>query len=200
MNVYVESNFVVELALLQEQRNICERILEVCGNDGVQLVIPAYCLAEPYEAMTRRRKRRTKMKQELDAEFGQIARTETRVDRLRGFRDITELLTASIEEEEKQLDAVCSRLSETAEVIPLDDNILASSRECRSEHDFSPQDSVVYASVLAHVGLNPGTRSCFLDKDRDFQDRHVVEELAGYRCELLRDFGAGYGFIVGGGD
>ena len=24
-------------------------------------------------------------------------------------------------------------------------------------------------------------------------------ELAGYRCELLRDFGAGYGFIVGGG-
>ncbi len=199
MNVYVESNFVIELALLQEQRDICERILKVCGTDGVQLVIPAYCLAEPYEALTRRRKRRTKMKQELDAEFGQIARTETRVDRLRRFRDITELLTASIEEEEKQLDAVCSRLSDTAEVIPLDDDILAMSRECRSEHDFSPQDSVVYATVLAHLALNPGTRSCFIDKDKDFHDRRVVEELAGYRCELLRDFGAGYGFIVAGG-
>ena len=199
MNVYVESNFVIELALLQEQRDSCERILELCETDGVQLVIPGYCLAEPYEALTRRRKRRTRMKQELDAEFGQIARTRTQAERLRGFRDITDVLTTSVEDEEKRLDETCSRLAETAQVIPLDKDILAMSRDCRTRHDFSPQDSIVYASVLAHLTLEPGTQSCFLDKDKDFHDQHVVEDLAGYRCELLRDFGAGYGFIAGNG-
>ncbi len=197
MNVYVESNFVFELALLQEQSDSCERILALCRAGAVHLVIPAYCLAEPYDALTRRRKRRTQMQQELDAEFGQIARTETQAERLRGFRDITNLLTTSVEEEEKRLDEVCSQLSDTAHVIPLDEDILAASRECRSKHDFSSQDSIVYASVLAHLMLNLDTQSCFLDKDKDFHDQHIVEELAGYGCELLPDFGAGYGFIVG---
>ena len=200
MNVYVESNFVLELALLQEQSDSCERILGLAETDGVHLVIPAYCLAEPYEVLTRRRKRRTKMKRELDAEFGQIARTETQADRLREFHDMTGLLTTSVEEEEKRLDQVYSRLAKTVEVIPLDAEVLAMSRECRSEHDFSPQDSIVYASVLSHLALSPATRSCFLDKDKDFHDQHVIDELAGYGCELLRDFGAGYGFIVGSED
>lgn len=197
MNVYVESNFVLELALLQEQSDSCERILELCKTGGVHLVIPAYCLAEPYDALTRRRKRRTHMKRELDAEFGQIARTETQAERLHGFRDLTNLLTTSVEDEKKRLDDVCSQLSDTAQVIPLDKDILAASRECRSKHDLSYQDSIVYASVLAHLALSPDRQSCFLDKDKDFHDQHIVEELAGYRCELLPDFGAGYGFIAG---
>lgn len=200
MNVYVESNFVFELALLQEQSDSCERILDLCRTGGARLVIPAYCLDEPYETLTRQRRRRTRMKRELDAEFGQIARTETYAGQLGGFRDIADLLIKSTEEDEKRLDEVCLRLSETAEAIPLDAEILAMSREYRREHGFSPQDSIVYASVLAHLAQTSGTRSCFLDKDKDFQNQDVVEELAGYRCQLLQDFGAGYGFIVGGRD
>ena len=38
------------------------------------------------------------------------------------------------------------------------------------------------------------------DRLREFHDQHVIDELAGYGCELLRDFGAGYGFIVGSED
>ena len=54
MNVYVESNFVLELALLQEQHASCEALLRLCEEGGIQLVIPAYSLAEPYETLTRR--------------------------------------------------------------------------------------------------------------------------------------------------
>ncbi len=200
MNVYVESNFVFELALLQEQSDSCERILAFCESGDARLVIPAYCLAEPYETLTRRHKQRKRMKQEFDREFGQIARTDTQADRLSGFRDITELLVTSVDEEEKRLNGVCSRVSETAEVIPLDARVLAMSREYRREHDFSPQDSIVYASVLAHLAQSPGRRNCFLDKDKDFHTQDIVEELSGHRCELLRDFGAGYGFIMSRND
>ena len=56
MNVYIESNFVLELALLQEQSSSCEEILGLCESRGVRFVVPAYSLAEPYETLTRRQK------------------------------------------------------------------------------------------------------------------------------------------------
>lgn len=42
MIVYVESNFVLELALRQEEHGACERILEHAEANHIELVIPAY--------------------------------------------------------------------------------------------------------------------------------------------------------------
>ena len=72
MNVYVESNFVLELALLQEQHASCEDILRLCEAGRMQLVIPAYSLAEPYETLVRRHKQRQRIK--ADAEVCREAR------------------------------------------------------------------------------------------------------------------------------
>ena len=52
MNVYVESNFVLELALLQEQSASGEAILRLGEEHRVHLVVPAYALVEPYETLT----------------------------------------------------------------------------------------------------------------------------------------------------
>ena len=86
MNVYVESNFVLELALRQEEFTSCERVLSLCEEGRVRLVVPAYSFAEPYEALTRRERQRKRMKQELDLELEQIARTATYANRVDGFR------------------------------------------------------------------------------------------------------------------
>jgi predicted nucleic acid-binding protein len=75
VNVYVESNFVLELALLQEQHTSCEELMRLCEEGRIQLVIPAYSLAEPYETLTRRHRQRKRMKAELDDQLRQLART-----------------------------------------------------------------------------------------------------------------------------
>jgi len=51
VNIYVESNFVLELPLLQEQYASCEDILRLCQAGKAQLIIPAYSLVEPYETL-----------------------------------------------------------------------------------------------------------------------------------------------------
>ena len=89
MNVYVETNFVLELALLQEQYASCEKILGLCEERCVQLVLPAYSLAEPYETLTRRQKQRKGIGKELDIQIKQIARTATYADKRSGFLDLT---------------------------------------------------------------------------------------------------------------
>ncbi len=50
MNVYVETNFVLELVFEQEQQASYEQILALCKSGKARLIIPAYCLAEPHES------------------------------------------------------------------------------------------------------------------------------------------------------
>lgn len=40
MNVYVESNFVLEQALGQEQSESCEELIRIAGTGSVHLFIP----------------------------------------------------------------------------------------------------------------------------------------------------------------
>ena len=54
MIVYVESNFVLELALLQEEHDSCDAIIMLAETRDIELVVPAFSLAEPYEALVRR--------------------------------------------------------------------------------------------------------------------------------------------------
>ncbi|MGA9382849.1 MAG: hypothetical protein WBV73_29160 [Phormidium sp.] len=55
MNIYVETNFVLELVFQQEQWQSCEQILQLCEAGSAKLVIPAYSLAEPDDKLSRRR-------------------------------------------------------------------------------------------------------------------------------------------------
>ena len=196
MNVYVESNFVLELALLQEQSESCHEILSLCEANRAQLIVPAYCLAEPYETLTRRQKRRRTMREDIDRELKQIARTEIYADQLEGFGELTDVLIRSAEGEDRRLKSVSSRFLQVAQVIPLNASTLADSSEYRSRYSFSPQDALVYASVLSHLEENRADVNCFLNKDKDFDDDDVVEELRGHDCILLPRFDVGYRFIL----
>ncbi|MCY4376295.1 MAG: PIN domain-containing protein [Spirochaetaceae bacterium] len=189
MNVYVESNFVLELALQQQESASCENMLQRCEEGRCRILVPAYCLAEPHETLMRRRKERMRMKVELDAQLGQIARTATNAPQLSGFLTVTDLLIRSTEQESRKLDEVSDRLQRVAEVIPLDASILQDSSRFRRAHRFSPQDAIVYASVVAHLAIGSERESYFVSRDRHFDDPDVVAELGRFNCGLLRSFG-----------
>ena len=150
MKVYVESNFVLDLTLLQEQHTSCEGILRLCESAGIQLAIPAYSLVEPYETLIRNHKQRKEIKADLDKQIGQIARTAGYSQRLRGFQNLTALLIDSAHEEAKGLELVRARLLKIAEIIPLEADILVAAMRYQREHDLSPQDAVVYAHPITH--------------------------------------------------
>jgi predicted nucleic acid-binding protein len=197
VNVYVESNFVLELALLQEQHASCEDLLRLCEGGRMQLVIPAYSLAEPYETLTRRHRQRKRMKAELDEELRQVARTTTYAHRLSGFHQLTTLLIDSADEEAKCLEEVRSRLLQVAEVIPLEVTILTATTQYQHTHGLSPQDALVYTSVLWHLRQYQGPQSCFLNRNsKDFDDPDLIAELDGYNCKFLPQFDTGHQFVL----
>ena len=58
MNIYVETNFVLEITFEQEQCASCEQILQLCEAGQAKLTIPAYSLAEPHEKLSRQARSR----------------------------------------------------------------------------------------------------------------------------------------------
>ncbi len=63
MNVYVETNFVLELVFQQEQLVSCEQILQLSEAERIKLTIPAYSLAEPHEKLSRQAHSRKEIQQ-----------------------------------------------------------------------------------------------------------------------------------------
>ena len=197
MNVYVESNFVLELALRQAQSESCQTLVDYAANGRIALTIPAYSLAEPYDTIIRRRKERAQVKQEVDTALSQLQRTSSYSDEIGQLRNLTNLLISSANDEKRHLESAITRLVEVSEVIPLTPEIILASLKRQENFDFSPQDAFVYASVVSHLEESGSAgQHCFLNRDaKDFEDQNVVDELSNWGCKLLTNFDQGLDFV-----
>lgn len=194
MNVYVESNFVLELSLRQEDHAACQEILSLCESGMARLVVPAYCLMEPYETLGRRQSDRRDLKSTLDRQFRQIARTDLYRDQLGELERATTLLVKSANEDLSRLESVRSRLRECAKLVPLDGDVLARAGIEQVAHLLSAQDAVVYASILLHLERSAAV-GCFVTRDADFGDQEIKRALGERNCRLLIGFEAGLEFL-----
>ena len=196
MSIYVESNFVLELALMQEQHESCENILLICEAGNARLVLPAFSIAEPYETLVRRHKSRIQLRNDLTTELKQISRSKPYSNEIEALQNVTVLLIRSVEEEKQRLYQTRDRILNVAEIIPLSAEILISAAKFQTTLALSPQDSIVYASVLHHLNTSEAVKKCFLNRNsKDFDDPDIVQSLENYGCKMLFSFASGYNYI-----
>jgi predicted nucleic acid-binding protein len=197
MNIYIETNFVLELALVQEQHESCERLLVLCEAGRASLVLPAFCIAESYEKLTRQAKKRLNMAEELKPELMQLGRSEPYKDAISASERIVGLLVRSIAEEDRRLMQVLDRIFRIAAIVPLEADTILQAAACRAQNkSLSPQDSIVYSSVLHHLESAEGSDGCFISRDRKgFDDPDIVEGLKTRRCKMLFTFIDGYNCV-----
>ncbi len=196
MNVYVESNFVLELALLQAECEACDSIVALCRAGKAKLVIPAFSLAEPFETATRRHDERLQLHKRLASELKQLLRTQSYQSQTEASQEITSLLVRSTAEEMTRLTAAVQDVASVAEVIPLAGDVIAAAMQYQIQGDFSAQDGLVFASILSHLRATKPSRSCLLNKNRkDFSEPDKVAELKTLGCRLIYSFQDGLRYI-----
>jgi hypothetical protein len=197
VNVYVESNFVLQLALQQEAHASCEGILQLCQGGIARLVIPAFSLVEPYRTLELRGAQRERLRRDLDTEIRQLARTSFFGERLSEFADLRSLLIDSVAEERMRWAEVRARLLRAAEVVAMDADILGAAARHPLTQLLEPHDAIVYASVISHLARSGSSApSCFLNADaRDFGDPDLVAELAARHCKLIFRFDDGLQYL-----
>src|SRR5437660_335051 len=75
MIAYIESNFILELALQQEQASAAEAILALAEQKKVELVLPAFAISEPFSTLAYRRTGLNRVLELLTLELNQIQRS-----------------------------------------------------------------------------------------------------------------------------
>lgn len=196
MIVYVESNFVLELAYLQEEHSFCEQLLGLALTEQVQLVIPAYCIAEPYHAWVQKSQKRKDISQRFADEIKELSRSKPYIEMTQVLQPIPVKLLESSKAEKRVLDSKLLQILSVAAVIPLDKTIVESAIELQITRGLLTQDSIVYASVLAHLEAMGGAKTCFITKNsNDFGSPEIMADLGSQNCKLLFKFQAGLGYI-----
>ncbi|MGH2410991.1 MAG: hypothetical protein ACRDGS_11570, partial [Chloroflexota bacterium] len=133
MIVYVESNFILELAYAQEEYDACDGILALSEQRKLALAVPAFCLGEPYESWVRRSKDRQVLHDRFDREIKELSRSLPYSTISRESQEVSRILIQSGNEEKTRLDGAIVRMIDIASIIPLERETMRSAIALQAE-------------------------------------------------------------------
>jgi len=194
--VYVETNFLLEIAYRQEGYESCHAILELARQGDLALVLPAFSIVEARQTWDRRSSEHNALQNQLQPIIRQIARSEPFRTVTESSRELLSALLASGEDTRLRLEETITALSSAATILPLDTDIVVRARQKELDLALSPSDAVVYATVLSHLQAAPSGVKRFLNRDsKGFANPSVYDELASFDCKLIVSFEKGLDFI-----
>jgi predicted nucleic acid-binding protein len=192
--VYVETNFLIELAYLQERCDSCELILDFAKAGAITLALPAFSAAEARFTLQRRAAERRTFQDSLRKHIREISRSEPFRGLSAQSTDVITALVAGEQEARDRLEAAIQAIEEHGITIPLTGEIISLAR-WHELYLLSSQDALVLASVRSHAEKSD-ERKCFISQDlKAFVDPAVSEELSGVGCKFLSNFTDAVGYI-----
>jgi len=197
MIVIVESNFVLEVALQQETSKDAEHIISLAEAQRIRLVVPACALTEPFEALTRRLKQRTKTLRRLRSEITQLARSQRFANLAQTSLVVAEALDSSVASEAKELEGTVRRLIACSTVPSLTREVVEGALSVDARYKLEPQDAIVFASVEQYLkGVDAKRPKLFINKDHtDFLVDSIEQRLSELGCKLIPRFDKAREFI-----
>ena len=196
MIVYLESNFVLEVAYRQEEVSACEAILGLKGQ--LDLRVPAVCICEPYFRHLGRIAETEKITQSTSTLLTQLRRSARYTDRANTVsHEFSTLVSNTNDLDKAHLDMALKQICEIANLIPLSADVLGGSQKLQAEFGLKPLDALIVASVLADLSKHQQARpKVFVSRDRKmFYDPQVRELLSNQSCKIITKFTDGEKFI-----
>jgi predicted nucleic acid-binding protein len=192
--VYVETNFILELAYLRSTSDNCQRLLELARDRRVQIVISSFALVEARLAWQRKVSHRNSLHSAVRSELKELARSRPLIEIPAQSQAFVAALIDSAQQDRGRLEAAVDSIITVATVTPTDPPIVMRAYEVEQRTGLSPQDALVYATVVSHLEHDLAGPKVFVTQNK--QDFVVVkEELARYDCKLLFKFDAVEGYV-----
>ena len=146
--------------------------------------------------MTRQARKRKELQESLNAELRQLSRTASYTSRIKSIRDILTLMVQSNEEERHRFSQYRERIFKIGEIVALTADILEEAAYHEATYALTPQDALVYASVMNHLRFYQPSQACFLTKNsKDFDNPDINKELNQFKCMIFVRFDTGYNYI-----
>ncbi len=196
MIVYVETNFLLELALQQEQHASCEAFLQLAESRAATLTAPAFSVIEAVTKLRRTYTERRELQQRLNPQRRELKRTQSFTQAEDdAFTKVAEALIRNTQAAEQRFAQIEARLFQAVRFLPLDAAVAAEISKYINNYGLKPPDATVLASIMKdpQLGKSP---SCFLNKDaKGFEQPSIKELLNQHRCRLIAHFDNGLSYV-----
>jgi hypothetical protein len=188
--VYVESNFVLEIALRQEQYRSAESILSDAEAGRISLAFPAFSIYEPFSTLTNSARNRLTLARNLQEQSNQLGRAPGNDEALRLLNAARSGLLEASRVEMEALKVVVEHLLRCGQEIPLDLSTFQRSSRYEEAFGLTPQDATMLACVVSHASAHAKDEAkIFANKNvKDFGSPDLVDELRQVGCELVFGF------------
>lgn len=154
------------------------------------LVVPAFSIAEARTTWSvRLAERNVLLRDQLQPLIRQLSRSQQFETLPETSQELLAAIVASGEDARDRLDQVIAIVEQHGVVPQLTADILSHAVELEKRFSLSPPDSIVLASVIAHLGYAPDAPKCFASQDRKgFAHPAIHDELTRYGCKVLVNF------------
>ena len=75
MIAYVESNFILEIALGQEQSQFAQGLVQLAERGDIEIAFPSFALSEPFSTISQRGRARRQLYSSLTNQLNDLARS-----------------------------------------------------------------------------------------------------------------------------
>lgn len=190
MSVYVESGFVITLALQQDDYQSAERVIQLAQQRRMTLKIPSFSLSEPLATVQYRANSRNRLIADLRGELRELGRTAPYESM---SRELAPYLVRLSDVRQAQLDAletVLLTVGGVCELLQMDTTVLKRAASYKMVFDLRLPDAIVLASVMLDLEqLSPNDRSLFISQNADdFANPAIKAELQRLQCRYISNF------------
>lgn len=205
MIVYVETNFILELALEQEHHQAAIEILQLAEKRKIDLAFPGFSISESLSKVTRQSRERDELLRFLSFTLQQLGRSASYEQIVTDLDPVLALLQNAIKAASDRLLSVLSRLLSVGRLVELNSSSLSQALAYKGQ--LSTEDSVVYGTIISDLILRPHDESkLFLSRDaeafgesrnkkKDPYYQRIKTELRSYNCSYIQEFDDGLGYI-----
>ncbi|WP_375761362.1 PIN domain-containing protein [Corallococcus exercitus] len=204
MRVFVETNFVLEMAFEHAQSQACEGLVRHAEAGDIQLVIPAFCFIEPADTLRRRIHAHKELQGRLEEEQRSRRDTASFTEAQGQAWDVViGSLVKSTQEARSRVKSIRARLLNCAEVVPVSGDVITRAASFQQENiDLHFPDAVVLASVMTRLTEDTDSArppSVFLNRNKtDFSAGGIKRALKERHCRLITSFDDGLSAIRAG--
>jgi len=191
--VYIESNFLVELVLMQEEAAACTEILALARSGRCSLVTPLYALIEPWETLRRRQTEMRGFALDIEKKLRELERMQKVGVPPGTHKALGQQFRDALNDWRPRLEDLRREVTETARVLPLDVATLVDAQQLMNNGVIEQEpDAIMLASVLRDLGSGAAP-SLFINRNsRDFGP-DVKRLLRPLLCQLISTFTDGLG-------
>jgi len=186
--VYVESNFLLEIAREQEQAADAEQILGLGEAGNISLRVPTFALCEPFSTLTYKQMERQRFVAAAAPLLTDVRRAQPDQSVAENLAAVTKAVVAIGGRETDRLTQAVARMLRCCRVLPLTPETAAEAEQASDAFGLSPQDALVYASVFVDLPTDGSVpRKIFVSRDRQLLGS-VTSVLASRGCDSVYSF------------